>query len=182
MERSRLYLVDGSTYIFRAFFAVRGLTNREGVPVNAVYGFTSMLLKLIRDEKPDYLAVVFDKSGKTFRNELYPEYKAHRPPPPPDLIPQFELVREVTRAFNIPALEMASFEADDILGTLAERGVKAGMDVTIVSTDKDLMQLVQPGCTMLAARKAGPTMALRLANDWAMERFSSRRTSPTRTS
>lgn len=153
MERSRLYLVDGSTYIFRAFFAVRGLTNREGVPVNAVYGFTSMLLKLIRDEKPDYLAVVFDKSGKTFRNELYPEYKAHRPPPPPDLIPQFELVREVTRAFNIPALEMASFEADDILGTLAERGVKAGMDVTIVSTDKDLMQLVQPGCTMLDTMK-----------------------------
>lgn len=153
MERSRLYLVDGSTYIFRAFFAVRGLTNREGVPVNAVYGFTSMLLKLIKDEKPDYLAVVFDKSGKTFRSDIYPEYKAHRPPPPPDLIPQFELVREVTRAFNIPALEMASFEADDILGTLAQQGVKAGMDVTIVSTDKDLMQLVQPGCTMLDTMK-----------------------------
>ena len=153
MERSRLYLVDGSTYIFRAFFAVRGLTNREGTPVNAVYGFTAMLLKLLKEEKPDYLAVVFDKSGRTFRNDLYPEYKAHRPPPPPDLVPQFSLVREVTRAFNIPALELESYEADDILGTLANEGIKAGMDVTIVSTDKDLMQLVQPGCTMLDTMK-----------------------------
>ncbi|MEZ4264835.1 MAG: DNA polymerase I [Myxococcota bacterium] len=153
MDPKRLYLVDGSTYIFRAFFAIRSLSSPDGLPTNAVYGFTAMLLKLIRQEKPDALAVVFDKSGRSFRNDLYAPYKAHRPPAPPDLVPQFPLVRDVTRAFNIPALELEGFEADDIIATLATRAQKAGFETVIVSTDKDLMQLVGPGVAMLDTMK-----------------------------
>jgi DNA polymerase-1 len=153
MDTKRLYLVDGSTYIFRAFFAIRSLSSPDGLPTNAVYGFTAMLLKLIRQEKPDALAVVFDKSGRSFRNDMYPPYKAHRPPAPPDLVPQFPLVRDITRAFNIPALEMDGFEADDIIATLATRAQKAGIETVIVSTDKDLMQLVGPGVSMLDTMK-----------------------------
>ncbi|MCB9729113.1 MAG: DNA polymerase I [Deltaproteobacteria bacterium] len=153
MEPKRLYLVDGSTYIFRAFFAIRSLSSPEGLPTNAVYGFTAMLLKLVREEKPDALAVVFDKSGRSFRNDLYAPYKAHRPAPPPDLVPQFPLVRDVTRAFNIPALEMEGYEADDIIATLATRARREGIETVIVSSDKDLMQLVGPGVRMLDTMK-----------------------------
>ena len=149
MAAKRLYLVDASTYIFRAFFAVRSLTNADGTPVNAVYGFTSMLLKLLRDEQPDYIAVVFDKSGHTFRNDIYPDYKANRPPPPEDLVPQFSLIREVTRAFNLPAIELQSYEADDIIGTLTGLRADEDVEVVVVSSDKDLMQLVGDGCVML---------------------------------
>ncbi|WP_337997741.1 DNA polymerase I [Oleispirillum naphthae] len=143
-----LHLVDGSGYIFRAYHALPPMTRPDGTPVNAVYGFTAMLLKLIADLKADHLAVVFDSARKTFRNDIYPDYKANRPPPPEDLIPQFPLIREAAHACQVPSLEKEGFEADDIIATLAERGAAAGFDVVVVSADKDLMQLVREGVAL----------------------------------
>jgi DNA polymerase-1 len=142
-----VFLVDGSSYIFRAYHALPPLSRKsDGLQVNAVLGFCNMLWKLMRDmkpeDKPTHLAVIFDKSEKTFRNELYKEYKAHRPDAPADLIPQFPLIRDATRAFDIPCLEMLGFEADDLIATYARQACAVGADVTIVSSDKDLMQLV----------------------------------------
>jgi DNA polymerase-1 len=137
-----VYLIDGSGYIFRAFHALPPLTRSDGTPVNAVLGFSNMLLKLIEDSDAEYIAVIFDAGRKTFRNEIYAEYKAHRPEAPPELIPQFALIREATRAFNVPAIEMPGFEADDLLATYATQAAAQGHEVTIVSSDKDLMQLV----------------------------------------
>ena len=142
-----LVLVDGSTFIFRAYHALPPLTRKsDGLPVGAVSGFCNMLYKLVDDLKgddaPTHMAVIFDYSGKSFRNEFYPEYKAHRPEAPEDLIPQFPLTREATRAFSIPCIEQQGFEADDIIATYATLAQKAGGRVTIVSTDKDLMQLI----------------------------------------
>jgi DNA polymerase-1 len=137
-----VYLIDGSGYIFRAFHALPPLTRSDGTPVNAVLGFANMLLKLIEDSDAEYIAVIFDAGRKTFRNEIYAEYKAHRPEAPPELIPQFALIREATRAFNVPAIEMPGFEADDLLATYATQAAAQGHEVTIVSSDKDLMQLV----------------------------------------
>ena len=118
------------------------MTRPDGTPVNAVYGFTQMLLKLVEETDADHIAVIFDRARKTFRSDIYPEYKAHRPPPPDDLVPQFELVRQATRAMNIPAVDMDGFEADDLIATYARQGAEMGAEVTIVSTDKDLMQMV----------------------------------------
>ena len=137
-----VYLIDGSGYIFRAFHALPPMTRSDGTPVNAVLGFTNMLMKLLEDTDADHIAVIFDAARKTFRNEIYAEYKMHRPDAPPELIPQFALIREATRAFNVPAIEQGGFEADDLIATYAEQAVKQGADVTIVSSDKDLMQLV----------------------------------------
>jgi DNA polymerase-1 len=138
-----LVLIDGSGFIFRAFHGLPPLTRPDGTPVNAVLGFTNMLWKLLRDSKAEYFAVIFDTSRKTFRSDIYPEYKAHRPPPPDELIPQFDLVRDATRAFNVPSLEMRGYEADDLIATYTRLAREAGMRVTIVSSDKDLMQLVE---------------------------------------
>ena len=145
-----LYLIDGSGYIFRAFHALPPLTRKsDGLPVGAVAGFCNMLFKLLREtkagDKPTHLAVVFDTSRATFRSEIYPEYKAHRPPPPEDLVPQFGLIRDATRAFGVASVEKDGFEADDLIGTYAAQAAKAGALVTIVSSDKDLMQLVVDG-------------------------------------
>lgn len=142
-----VFLVDGSGYIFRAYHAIRFEPRTpDGTHVNAVYGFCNMLWKLLKEMKPDdrptHLAVVFDKSEKTFRTEMYKEYKAHRPPPPDDLIPQFSLIRDAVRAFEIPCLEQAGYEADDLIATYARIACDAGATATIVSSDKDLMQLV----------------------------------------
>ncbi|MBI1252509.1 MAG: DNA polymerase I [Alphaproteobacteria bacterium] len=147
---ARLYLVDGSGYIFRAYHALPPLTRAsDGMPVGAVSGFCNMVWKFLDDmkngEKPTHLAVIFDRSERTFRNELYPQYKAHRPPAPEDLVPQFALIREATRAFGIPAVEMEGFEADDLIATYARQAAAAGATVKIVSSDKDLMQLVDDG-------------------------------------
>jgi DNA polymerase-1 len=144
-----LYLIDGSGFIFRAFHGLPSMTRSDGTPVNAVYGFSSMLAKLLGSAECDAVAVVFDTARVTFRTAIYPEYKAHRPPPPEELIPQFPLVREATRAFNVAAIELEGFEADDLIATYADRAVAQGMQVTIVSSDKDLMQLVGNGVTML---------------------------------
>jgi DNA polymerase-1 len=153
----RLFLVDGSGYIFRAYHALPPLTRkRDGLPVGAVSGFCNMLWKLLRDmagDEPTHLAVIFDHSEKTFRNALYDKYKAHRPPPPEDLIPQFALVREATRAFGVPCLELAGYEADDLIAAYACHVRDLGGEVVIVSSDKDLMQLVGDNVSMLDTMK-----------------------------
>ncbi len=145
-----LLLVDGSTFIFRAYHALPPLTRKsDGLPVGAVSGFCNMLFKLIDNfkngEEPTHMAVIFDHSGKTFRNDFYPKYKAHRPPAPEDLVPQFPLTREATKAFSIASVEQAGFEADDLIATYAIKAKNAGGRVTIISSDKDLMQLVDEG-------------------------------------
>src|SRR5512136_2242597 len=117
-SRPTLYLIDGSSYIYRAYYAIRHLSSPAGVPTNALYGFTTMLLKVLKERRPGHLAVVFDAGRVTFRNEIYPEYKANRAAMPDDLRPQIEPIKEMVRAFNIPALELAGFEADDIIATL----------------------------------------------------------------
>ena len=153
-----LFLVDGSSYIFRAYHALPPLTRKsDGLQVNAVLGFCNMLWKLLvemkSEEKPTHLAVVFDKSEKTFRTDFYPEYKAHRPEAPADLIPQFPLIREAVHAFQIPSLEQAGFEADDLIATYARLACEAKATTTIVSSDKDLMQLVGNGVIMYDTMK-----------------------------
>ncbi|WP_127145136.1 DNA polymerase I [Pelagibacterium montanilacus] len=154
-----LVLVDGSTFIFRAYHALPPLTRKsDGLPVGAVSGFCNMLYKLHEDlkngEAPTHMAVIFDYSGKSFRNDLYPDYKGHRPDAPEDLVPQFPLTRDATRAFSILAIEQEGFEADDIIATYATHAVKEGGKVTIVSSDKDLMQLIGPNVRMLDTLKA----------------------------
>jgi len=146
--RPHLYLVDGSAYIFRAYHRLPPLTNPLGVPVGAVFGYTTMLWKLAEDlhkaDGPTHLAVILDKAGRSFRNDLYPAYKANRPPAPEDLVPQFPLIRDATRAFSLPCIEEAGLEADDLIASYARAASAQGWDVTIVSSDKDLMQLVGP--------------------------------------
>ncbi|MFZ5610326.1 MAG: DNA polymerase I [Pseudomonadota bacterium] len=148
-EDKHLYLVDGSGYIFRAYHKLPPLTDPAGTPVGAVYGFTTMLLKLQQDlndqEHPTHLAVIFDAARKTFRSDIYPAYKTNRPPPPEDLVPQFPLTRDAVRALGIPCVESPGFEADDIIASYAEEAKRHGWKVTIVSSDKDLMQLVGDG-------------------------------------
>ena len=155
----RLCLVDGSGFLFRAFHALPVLTRPDGTPVNAVLGFTNMLLKLLDDLQATHVAVIFDSARESFRNEIFPEYKANRPDPPDELIPQFPLVRDATRAFNVECLERPGFEADDLIATYTRRAQADGFDVMIVSSDKDLMQLVSDRVSMFDAlknRKIGP--------------------------
>ncbi len=148
-DKQHLYLVDGSAYIFRAYHRLPPLTNPEGTPVGAVYGYTTMLWKLAEDldkaDGPTHLAVILDKSSHSFRNEIYDQYKANRPDPPEDLVPQFPLIRDATRAFSLPCIEEPDVEADDVIASYARKAAAEGFDVTIVSSDKDLMQLVGPG-------------------------------------
>ena len=143
-----LVLVDGSGFIFRAFHALPPMTRPDGTPVNAVFGFTNMLARLLKDHVGTHLAVIFDAGRSTFRNRIYDAYKAQRPPPPPELMPQFALVRDATNAFNVPAIELADWEADDLIAAYTKAAVEAGGQVTVVSSDKDLMQLIRPGVTM----------------------------------
>jgi DNA polymerase-1 len=161
-----LYLIDGTSQLFRAFFAIRGLTNTEGVPTNAVFGFTSMLRKLLSDERPEYVGVAFDLEGPTFRHERFADYKAHRPPVPEDLIAQFPLVKQVCEGFRIPILELAGFEADDLIATYARLARQAGYEVVVVASDKDLLQLVGPHVTVL-----NPSKDLRLDAAGVAEHF-----------
>ena len=170
--KTRLYLVDGSGFIFRAFHALPPLTRKsDGLPVGAVQGFCNMLWKLLADMKgasdaPTHLAVIFDHSATTFRNALYPQYKAHRPPVPEDLVPQFALVREATRAFGVPSVELEGYEADDLIAAYACAVRDAGGEVVIVSSDKDLMQLVGEGVSMLDTMKN-----LHIGPDQVFEKF-----------
>ena len=158
-----LYLVDGSGYIFRAYHRLPPLTNIHGQPVGAVYGYTTMLWKLADElhkaDGPTHMAVILDKGSHTFRNDLYDQYKAHRPPAPEDLVPQFPMIRDATRAFSLPCIEEAGLEADDIIASYAKAALAQGWEVTIVSSDKDLMQLIAPGLDMydtMNNRRLGP--------------------------
>ena len=157
-KKKHIYLVDGSTYIFRAYHALPPLTRKsDGFPVGAISGFCNMLDKLIKDEKEKnnltHLLVIFDASGKTFRNDIFPEYKANRSSPPEDLIPQFPVIRKATDAFNVPHVEMLGYEADDLIASYAKAAIDQDMKVTIVSSDKDLMQLVKKNISMLDTMK-----------------------------
>jgi len=153
-KKKTLYLIDGSSYIFRAFYGIRqNLSNSKGLPTNALYGFTTMLQKVVREEEPDYLAVVFDSKAKTFRHKIYPQYKANRDEPPEDLKAQFPHFEPLVEAYNIVSLRQDGYEADDIIGTLAVQGEKEGLEVVIVSGDKDMMQLIGPHVHMLDTMK-----------------------------
>jgi DNA polymerase-1 len=166
-----LYLIDGSGYIFRAYYAMayRGgttLTNPEGIPVGAVYGFTNMILKLLKDHPHAAFAVIFDAARENFRNDIYEDYKANRDETPEDLIPQFPLVREATEAFGLPAVELEGYEADDLIATYAKQATALGMKVKIVSSDKDLMQLIDDNIFML-----DPMKNKIIDEDGVMEKF-----------
>src|SRR3954469_16668244 len=171
MPSPHLYLVDGSSYIFRAYHRLPPLTNRHGLNVGAVYGYTTMLWKLAeslhKEEGPTHLAVISDAGPHTFRNDMYDQYKAQRPPPPPDLVPQFPLIRDATRAFSLPCIEEDGLEADDIIACYSKAALDAGWRVTIVSSDKDLMQLVEDGKLDLY-----DTMnERRIGRDYVIEKF-----------
>ena len=151
-----LLLLDASGFLFRAYHALPPLTNPAGVPVGAVYGYCNMLLRLLKNYPGAPLLVVFDAGRKNFRHDIYPAYKANRPEPPEDLIPQFALVRAATQAFGLPQVELAGYEADDLLASYAAAAVQAGQSVTIVSSDKDLMQLIRPQVGLLDPLKNTP--------------------------
>src|SRR5690242_11117126 len=162
-----LYLVDGSGYLFRAYHALPPMNRPDGTPVNAVYGFCRMLAADILDKpEVDHVAMILDASGTTFRNELYDKYKANRPEPPEDLIPQFPLIREAAKAFNVTVCELSGYEADDLIATYARMAVEAGGTCTIVSSDKDLMQLIRPGIEMM-----DPIKKIKLGPEAVMEKF-----------
>jgi DNA polymerase-1 len=169
-NQNHLYLIDGSGYIFRAYHRLPPLTNIRGEPVGAVYGYTTMLWKLAdalhKADGPTHMAVILDASGKSFRNEIYPDYKAHRPPAPEDLVPQFPMIRDATRAFSLPCIEEIGLEADDIIASYTKAALAQGWQVTVVSTDKDLMQLIRPGVDML-----DPMKSERLGPDAVVEKF-----------
>ena len=152
-KSEKLVLVDGSGYIFRAFHGLPMMTRPDGTPINAVFGFTKMLLKLTEDLKPSHVVVIFDAGRVTFRNDIYPEYKANRSEPPDELVPQFPLVREAAKAMSLPVLEMPGFEADDLIASFARAAEKQNMSCLIVSSDKDLMQLVRGSVSMLDPMK-----------------------------
>src|SRR5262245_60226171 len=147
--RPRLYLIDGSGYVYRAFHALPGLGTSRGVPTNAVYGFTTMVAKLLREEQPQHIAVVFDAPGETFRDALFTEYKANRAAMPDELRPQLGYVRKIVAAPRLPVIEVAGVEADDVIGTLSRQASRAGIETVIVTGDKDMMQLVDESTTLL---------------------------------
>ncbi|OGP61466.1 MAG: DNA polymerase I [Deltaproteobacteria bacterium RBG_13_49_15] len=146
--KKTLYLIDGSAYIHRAYHAIRTLSNSRGLPTNAVFGFTRMIIKLVEDKKPSYIVVLFDAKGPTFRHRLYDDYKANRPPLPEELIVQIPYIKKITEAFNFKIIEMPGYEADDLIGTLARQAEESGFDVIMVTGDKDFMQLVSEKSTI----------------------------------
>ena len=171
VKGSHVYLIDGSGYIFRAFHALPPLTRpSDGLPVGAVSGFCNMLWKLLRESKaseaPTHVAVIFDAGRETFRNKIYDKYKANRPPAPEELVPQFPLIRDAVKAFNVASIELDGYEADDLIATYARDIVALGGDVTIISSDKDLMQLVRPGVVMFDGMKSK-----RIGRDEVIEKF-----------
>src|SRR5215510_8317654 len=162
-----LYLVDGSGYLFRAYHALPPMTRPDGTAINAVYGFCRMLAADLLDKpEVDHVAMILDASGTTFRNQIYDKYKANRPPPPEDLIPQFPLIREAAKAFNVTVCELGGYEADDLIATYARMALEAGATCTIVSSDKDLMQLIRPGVEMM-----DPIKKTKLGPEAVMEKF-----------
>ena len=166
VSKDALYLVDGSAYIFRAYHALPPMTRKDGTPIGAVLGFTNMFVKLLKEFDAGAVAVIFDAARKNFRNDIYEDYKANRDDPPEDLIPQFPLIREATEAFGLPALELEGYEADDLIATYTKLAEKEGREVVIVSSDKDLMQLIRPGVCML-----DPMKGTLMGEDDVMKKF-----------
>jgi DNA polymerase-1 len=164
-----LYLIDGSSYIHRAYHAIKGLSNSQGMPTNAAFGFTRMLMKLLEDRNPLHMAVLFDARGKTFRHELYSDYKANRPPMPEDLALQIPYIKAITKGFNIPSIETPGFEADDIIGTLAQQAESAGFSVVIVSGDKDFAQLVSDRISIFDPMKDKMTTLETVRQEFGLE-------------
>ncbi len=153
MSRSRLFLVDGMSHIYRAYYAIRNLSSSKGFPTNAVYGFTAMLRKLIQDEKPDYVGVAFDLEGPTLRQEKFESYKATRKPMPEDLVQQIPYIRRVCGVFRVPVIGYPGYEADDVIGTLAKKAAASGLEIIIVTSDKDMLQLVSDHVRVMDAMK-----------------------------
>ena len=165
-KENRLILIDGSAYIFRAYYALPPMSRKDGTPVNAVFGFTNMLVKLIEDYREEKLIVIFDAARENFRNKIYKDYKANRGETPEDLIPQFDLIKSCVKAFNIPQLEIEGFEADDIIATYTTLATKLNISSLIVSSDKDLMQLVNEKVQML-----DPMKNKKIGIDQVIEKF-----------
>lgn len=163
-----LYLIDGTSQLFRAYFAIRGLTNPEGIPTNAVFGFTNMLRKLLQEHAPEHVGVAFDLAGPTFRHDKYADYKAHRPPVPEELNMQFPYAKQVCEGFRIPVLELEGYEADDLIATYAREAKEAGFEVVVVASDKDLLQLVGPGVTVFNPSKEVVLDALGVAKTFGV--------------
>ncbi|GER92837.1 hypothetical protein A45J_0565 [hot springs metagenome] len=161
-----LYLIDGNSYFYRAFHAIRGLTNSKGFPTNAIYGFTTMILKIIREKKPDAIAIAFDSPVPTKRHKIYEEYKAQRPETPNDLIIQIPYIKKIIEAFNISSFEMPGHEADDIICTIAKKAASQNINVFILSGDKDMMQIVGNGIKIY-----DPMKDLIIDEDYVKERF-----------
>jgi DNA polymerase-1 len=168
-EKPRVYLVDGSGYIFRAFYAVQSLSTRDGFPTNALFGFVRMLVKLLNQSRSEHVVMVFDSARKNFRHDLYPEYKANRKECPPELVPQMPLFRDLSRAFGLPVLELNGFEADDIIGTLSTRLAHSEIEAVIVSGDKDLMQLVGGSVSIYDAMKDQRIGAIQVKEKFGVE-------------
>ncbi|SVE28223.1 uncharacterized protein METZ01_LOCUS481077, partial [marine metagenome] len=153
MKKKKLVLIDGSAYIFRAYYALPPMQRKDGTPINALFGFTNMLVKLIEDYFEDKMLVVFDAARKNFRNDIYKQYKANRGETPEDLIPQFDLIKKCVDAFNLKQLEIDGYEADDIIASFSKIASSNNIKTLIVSSDKDLMQLVNENVTMLDPMK-----------------------------
>src|SRR3989338_8093484 len=155
MSKKRLFLIDGNSFCYRAYYAIRSLSNSKGQPTNAIYGFITMLNKIIKENSPDMLAVAFDLKGPTFRHKKFEEYKIHRKPMPDDLASQFPYIKEVVRAYNIPIYEYEGYEADDVLATLAKKAEKEDIETFIVTGDKDALQLVDSHIKVYSTHKEG---------------------------
>ena len=170
MDKKKLILVDGYSFFFRAYFALKNIKKRsDGLAVNGVYGFTRMLMNLIIELKSTHIAVVFDTGKKTFRHEIFPEYKANRPPVPEDMIPQFPLIREVVDVLNIKTIEKEGYEADDVIATLSKQAEKEGYEVWIISGDKDLMQLVNENVFLYETKEAKKIGIEEVKEKWGVE-------------
>src|SRR5512136_2304725 len=147
-KKPTVFLIDGSSYIYRAFFAIAHLSNSKGFPTNAIYGFTNMLLKILREKRAEYAAIAFDAPGPTFRHEVFGEYKANRPSMPEDLRVQVPRIKEIVAALRVPVLEKEGYEADDLIAAMARKLEREGVETVIVSGDKDLMQLISSRVAM----------------------------------
>ncbi|MCG8619635.1 MAG: DNA polymerase I, partial [Desulfobacterales bacterium] len=145
-EQKTIYLIDGSAFLYRAFHAIRSLSTSTGHPTNATFGFTRILLKLLKEEQPEYAVVFFDVKGPTFRHKMYEEYKANRPPMPEELATQIPDIKEVVAALNIPLVQKPGFEADDLVGTYSRLAQEQGFKVVMVTGDKDFIQLISDDC------------------------------------
>lgn len=156
MNKPKIMVIDGNSLMHRAFYALPMLTNKKGIPTNAVYGFVNMLLKLIDEYKPEYLGVAFDKKGPTFRHEVYHQYKATRQKTPEELIPQFDMLKKMLQLMGVAIYETDGYEADDILGTFARISSEKGIDAYLVTGDRDALQLVSPGVKVIITKRAYP--------------------------